>query len=391
VQVSVIGQGYVGLPLALEISKSGHVVNAIDKDEKLVEEISSGLSPILDVSDQDITSVINSGNYTIANSYASIASSEVVIICVPTPLDQDRNPDLTYLISAVTSIAKHMQSGVLIINESTVSPGTTRGIIKEILDTAGVDYDLGYSPERIDPANKKWNIANTPKLVSGTTPHATKRVASFYKSFLPTVIVGSSTEVIETAKLLENTFRLVNISFINEFAQFCAALKIDVREVIDAAATKPYGYMPFYPSVGIGGHCIPVDPLYLTSRAVEINAHLGISELAIKVNDNQPNFFAEIAKLRLGELNGKKILMVGISYKPNVSDIRESAAIKLIEELRKRGAIVNWHDNLVAIWNGESSSKLSNDYDLLIVANLHAGTDLRDIDESKILDTSGGY
>ena len=390
-KVSVIGQGYVGLPLALALANSGHNVSGIDLDQKLVEKIIGGKSPIIDISDQEISDALSSGNYSVSGEFDSVTNSEVVVICVPTPLDTEHRPDLSFLKAATNSVAKNLQSGTLIVNESTVSPGTTRGLIKEILDTAGVDYDLAYSPERIDPANKKWKVTNTPKLVAGLTPVASERAASFYRTFVESVKVGSSPEVIETAKLLENSFRLVNISFINEIAQFCAALKIDVREVVDAAATKPYGFMPFYPSVGVGGHCIPVDPSYLVAKAKELGAPTRFIDLANDVNRSLASYFAGIAAGILGGLQNKTILVVGIAYKPEVSDVRETPAAGLISELRSKGADVAWHDDLVKEWNGEKSALLSPNYDLVVLANPHSGTDLSVLTSAKVLNTRGGY
>ena len=390
-KVSVIGQGYVGLPLALALNQSGHDVRGIDLDQKLVEKIIAGKSPIIDISDQEISDALSSGNYSVSGEFDSVTNSEVVVICVPTPLDTEHRPDLSFLRAATNSVAKNLQKGTLVINESTVSPGTTRGLIKETLDRAGVDFDLAYSPERIDPANKKWKVTNTPKLVAGLTPAATERAAAFYETFVETVKTGSSPEVIETAKLLENSFRLINISFINEMAQFCAALKIDVREVVDAAATKPYGFMPFYPSAGVGGHCIPVDPAYLVAKAEELGAPTRFIDLANDVNRSLASYFTGIAAGILGGLQNKKILVVGVAYKPDVSDVRETPAKELIAELRSKGAEVAWHDDLVKEWNGEKSAPLSPNYDLVVLVNPHSGTDLSVLSSAKVLNTRGGY
>ena len=252
-------------------------------------------------------------------------------------------------------------------------------------------YDLAYSPERIDPANKTWKVTNTPKLVAGLTPKATDRAATFYRTFVETVKTGSSPEVIETAKLLENSFRLINISFINEIAQFCSALKIDVREVVDAAATKPYGFMPFYPSAGVGGHCIPVDPSYLVAKAREIGAPTSFINLANDLNRSLPTYFTGVASGILGGLKNKKILVVGVAYKPEVSDVRETPVAGLIRELRSKGAEVAWHDDLVKDWNGEESVALTANYDLVILANPHSGTDLSLLNSTRVLNTRGGY
>ena len=388
-KISIIGQGYVGLPLAIAAASAGHEVVGIDRNSHLVKKLQSGASPIADVNNQHILNVLKSGKYVVADDFLSVASSEIVIICVPTPLNDAHKPDLSYLTSALTSVASILNPGTLVINESTVSPGTTRGLIAGILDNAGVAYHLAYSPERIDPANKIWNVRTTPKLVAGITEQATQEAAKFYQSFVQTVITSTSPEIIESAKLLENSFRLINISFINEFAQFCSAMKIDVLEVIAAASTKPYGFMPFYPSVGVGGHCIPVDPLYLVTKAEELGVPMTLISLANEINDSQATYFTAVASHRLKGLRDKKILLVGIAYKPDVSDIRESASVKLIESLRAQGALVLWNDDLVLEWNGENSTPISSNYDLVILANPHTGTDLAPICNVPLLDTRG--
>ena len=390
-RVSIIGQGYVGLPLAMAVAQAGHEVVGIDLDQSLIEKLKVGKSPIVDVTDDQITSAIKTGRYSLANNFGAVETSDVVVICVPTPLDSVNKPDFSFLIRALNSIVDHLQANALIINESTISPGTTRGLIKETLDKAGIPYELAYSPERIDPANKKWTVINTPKLVAGLTPTATERAVAFYKTFVESVTTGSSPEVIETAKLLENSFRLVNISFINEIAQFCAAMNIDVREVVDAAATKPYGFMPFYPGAGVGGHCIPVDPSYLVSKAQEICAPTRFIDLANELNRSLASYFTGVASGILGGLTGKKILVVGVAYKPEVADVRETPAEALIHELRAKGAKVSWHDELVQDWNGEKSVGLSSDFDLAILVNPHSNTNMFALGSTRILNTRGGY
>jgi UDP-N-acetyl-D-glucosamine dehydrogenase len=391
VKVSVVGQGYVGLPLAVAVAKAGHDVLGIDLELSRIEKLKNGISPIGDLTDQQIAGVLKSKKYSVSSDFESMGDAEIVIICVPTPLNSERKPDLSLLVNALTSIAKHMNKDVLIINESTVSPGTTRGLIKETLDKAGVPYELAYSPERIDPANKQWTVTNTPKLVAGLTPAATERAVAFYKTFVDSVTVGSSPEVIETAKLLENSFRLVNISFVNEIAQFCSAMGLDVREVVDAAATKPYGFMPFYPGAGVGGHCISVDPSYLVSKAQELGVPTRFIDLANDLNQSLATYFAGVATGILGELKGKKIVVVGVAYKPEVADVRETPAEGLIKELRSKGADVKWHDDLIQEWNGEKSVALSADFDLAILANPHSNTDLKALGTTRILNTRGGY
>ena len=390
-RVVVVGQGYVGLPLAIAAAKSGHFVTGIDTNIKLVEMLSGGRSTISDVSNHDIASTQVSGHYSISSDFAVIADAEIIIICVPTPLDKKRQPDLSYLENALKAVGRHLAPNTLVINESTIAPGTTRKVVAPILEESGIPFELAYSPERIDPANPKWNVTNTPKLVAGLTDAATKRAEEFYKTFISEVGTGSSLEVIETAKLLENSFRLINISFINELAQICAQLNIDVREVIDAAATKPYGFMPFYPSAGVGGHCIPVDPVYLAAKANELGTPSRFIELAQEINLQIPDYFVGVATRLLGSLAGKKILVVGVAYKPNVADTRETPAEGLIETLRRAGADVEWHDDLVQEWNSETSTPLSDSFDLAILVNPHSDTDFSLLGSTPVLNTRGGY
>jgi UDP-N-acetyl-D-glucosamine dehydrogenase len=388
-KVSIVGQGYVGLPLAIATVQAGCDVVGIDLDARLTEKLASGKSPIGDLSDSQIMAALKTERYSLANGFSSVKNSDVVVICVPTPLDEARKPDLSYLIGAVNSIASHLNPHSLIINESTVSPGTTRGLIKSILDTRGIPYDLAYSPERVDPSNNRWNVTNTPKLIAGIDSKSLERAASFYRIFVNEVVEGPSLETIESAKLLENSFRLINISFINEFAQFCSKLQIDVREVISAASTKPFGFMPFLPSGGIGGHCIPIDPLYLSSKAKEMGVSTKFIDLASDFNQTLPRYFVDAAIQALGKLEHKKILVIGIAYKPNVSDVRETPATRLILELRNELAEVFWNDDLVKEWNNEVSSPITDGYDLAILLNPHDGTDLSLLGSVRILDTRG--
>ena len=388
-KISIVGQGYVGLPLAIAAASAGHNVTGIDLNPALIEKLQSGLSPIGDLMNDEIAQALASGNYSPTSRFDSISQSEIVLICVPTPLNDSREPDYQFVVSAASSIASQLQPGTLVINESTVSPGATRELVGKVLDKSGVTYELAYSPERIDPANKKWGVTNTPKLVAGITQSASSRAQKFYESFISSVIVGTSPEVIEAAKLLENSFRLINISFINEFAQFCDAMEIDVREVISAASTKPYGFLPFYPGSGVGGHCIPVDPTYLASKAKEIGAPTKFIDLANELNQSLASYFASRAAQMVSGLKNKKILVVGIAYKPDVADIRESPVIELIKELRAEGAQVDWHDDLVSEWNGEKSHSLNSGFDLVVIANPHSGTNLSQLGSTPTLDTRG--
>jgi UDP-N-acetyl-D-glucosamine dehydrogenase len=280
---------------------------------------------------------------------------------------------------------------MLVIIESTISPGTTRKLLLPILvETSGLsekEFHLAYSPERIDPLNKEWNIKNTPKLVAGLTDQAAKLAQEFYSKFVDQVVICPTVEVAETAKLLENSYRLVNISFINELSIFCQKMAIDINEVVKAAATKPYGFMPFYPSVGVGGHCIPVDPIYLSEAAKSAGAGSRFIDLADEINQAMPSYFVERAKQIIDGVKSKKILVIGLSYKPNVADVRESPVISLIEQLRKSGAEVFWHDELVKSWNGQESTPISSDFDLAIIATPHDYLELSALKDVPILNT----
>jgi UDP-N-acetyl-D-glucosamine dehydrogenase len=393
VNVSVIGQGYVGLPLALAAYESGFNVLGVDVNEKKISTIRAKKSPIEDVSDELISVAINSGKYSVSSNFQNVSLSNVVLICVPTPLDTLHKPDLSILTSAIESVAVQISTGTLLIIESTIEPGTTRKVLIPILEKVskvGLDeIDIAYSPERIDPTNKKWTIRNTPKLVAGFTPKAAMRAKDFYSKFIDQVDICESLEVAETAKLLENTFRLVNISFINEIAMFCQKIGIDINEVIKAASTKPYGFMPFFPSVGVGGHCIPVDPLYLAEAARAVGATTKFIDLADEINLGMPNYFVGRASEMLGGLKDKRVLVIGVSYKPNVADVRETPVEALISGLKKSGAVVSWHDDLVKNWNSESSVALGNGFDLAILATPHDYLDLSLLGNVPILNTRG--
>lgn len=383
-KVAVIGQGYVGLPLALAAAEVGYQVVGIDSDPVRVESLNAGRSPIGDITDLYLQG--QSIYYKATTDFSEIADADVVVLCLPTPLDSNGEPDHSILLAGATAAAEHIGPGALVINESTVSPGFTRDNLAPLF--AG--RDVAYSPERIDPANKSWNIKNTPKLVAGISDMACDRAVDFYSKFVTTLTSYSSIEVVETAKLLENSFRLVNISFINEIAEFCSAMEIDIREVIAAAATKPYGFMPFFPSAGVGGHCIPVDPQYLASKAREIGASTRFIDLATKVNLERPSYFVGVASGILGSLTSKKIVVIGVAYKPNVADVRETPAESLISLLRSASADVVWHDHLVGQWNGEVSAALSAGYDLAVLVNPHDGTDLDALGSIPVIDTRGG-
>ena len=389
--ITVVGQGYVGLPLSIAACRSGYTVYGLDNDVEKINSLKQGKSIIEDVTDQEISTCIDSKKYMPTTDSAVIADSQVVLLCVPTPLSSDHKPDLTALMSAITTVGKNLKGGTLVIIESTIEPGTCRNkLIPILLNESGLkisDFELAYSPERIDPTNKNWGITNTTKLVAGLTDSATNNTEKFYGKFIDSIVKCSSVEIAETAKLLENSFRLVNISFINELAMFCQKINIDISEVITAAATKPYGFMPFYPSVGVGGHCIPVDPIYLANAAKTAGTPSRFIELADRVNQEMPEYFVGRAEEILGGLMHKKVLVIGVSYKPNVADVRESPVEALIRGLKLKGAQVSWHDDLVKKWNSEKSVALGSNFDLAIIATPHDYLDLTKIGKVPILNT----
>jgi UDP-N-acetyl-D-glucosamine dehydrogenase len=392
-KVAVIGLGYVGLPLAIASANSGHETIGIDLNQDKINLIKQGRSPVEDISDEQISNLIESKLFSVSLDYRKICDADVILICVPTPLNNDRNPELSHLNAAAVAIAEQIKKGALVILESTVAPGTTRNILAPIImkysGYTDTEFNLAFSPERIDPMNKTWNLENTPKLVAGFTSAAQIDAEKFYSKFVKNIIKCESIEIAETAKLLENSFRLINISFINEILIFCEKLNIDINEVIKAASTKPYGFMPFYPSIGVGGHCIPVDPLYLANKASEIGAPIRFIDLADQINQEMPRYFIGRSEEKIGGLKGKKVLVIGVSYKPNVADVRETPVEALILGLKDKGAEVFWHDDLVKEWNGEKSVALSDKYDLAILATPHAYLDLTKLGDVPILNTRG--
>lgn len=392
-QITVVGQGYVGLPLAIAAADAGFKVFGLDLNQERITLLSRGISIIEDLNDEAILRNLKSKNYEPTTNPKTINQSEIVLICVPTPITNDNKPDLEALISATTTVGRNLKAETLVIVESTIEPGTCRNILLPIMLKESSlklgEFEIAYSPERIDPTNKKWGISNTPKLVAGLTDNATKRAEEFYEKFIESIIICSSLEIAETAKLLENTFRLVNISFINELAIFCHKMGIDITEVISAAATKPYGFMPFYPSIGAGGHCIPVDPIYLASAAKAVGASTRFIDLADQINQEIPSYFVDRAVEKIGGLESKKVIVVGVSYKPNVADVRQSPVLALISKLKQKGAVVSWHDDLVKEWKGEKSVALSSVFDLAIIATPHDYLDLTKLGNVPILNTRG--
>lgn len=357
-KVVVIGQGYVGLPLAQEASRAGLTVVGLDLSPRIVDGLNAGISHIDDLSNDDIAEMLKNG-YTATSDATTIADADYVVICVPTPLGQDGNPDLTPVEKASASIAQHLTAGTTVILESTTYPGTTdtlvAGIINEAGHTLGEDYYLAFSPERIDPGNPVYGLKNTPKVVGGVTPESTEKAVALYSQFIDTVVPVRGAREAETAKLLENTYRHINIALVNEMAKFCHDLDIDLWDVIDAAATKPFGFQAFYPGPGVGGHCIPIDPNYLS---YEVKRSLGYPfrfvELAQEINLSMPKYISERVMEMLNEekksLNGAKVLLLGVTYKANISDQRESPAVPVAAELAKRGAVLSYNDPYVENW-----------------------------------------
>jgi UDP-N-acetyl-D-glucosamine dehydrogenase len=373
-RVAIIGQGYVGLTIAVGAAGAGHSVIGFDVNEGLVDQLNAGKSHIEGITDKDLGSFIASGSYAASADASVLDGSDVIVIAVPTPLDAQRNPDLSYVHAAAELIQYNVISPALIVNESTSYPGTLRNEIAARI--TGVDHLYASSPERVDPGNTQWGTKNTPRLIGGLTPTAVAKAREFYGSFCDSIIEVSSPEVAEAAKIFENTFRQVNIALVNEFAQISDALGISSREVIEAAATKPYGFMPFNPGPGVGGHCIPVDPSYLAHVANQVGVPATFIKRANEVNLAMPAYVVKrVIAGSGGSIKGKKIVVVGVSYKSNVADIRETPAAVVIDLLREQGAAVTWHDDLVGSWRGESSSPIAG-ADIAVVVTKHDGVDL---------------
>jgi len=391
--VAVVGQGYVGLPLALAAAKAGFIVIGLDNNSDKILNLQNFISGIEGVASDELKKISSQGNYFATVDFSKLADAKIILICVPTPLGENGKPDLKFLITATTHVARNISRGTLVIVESTVAPGTIRNtiapLIKNVSKFEDQDFKVAFSPERVDPLNKTWGIENTPKLLSALSEDGYRLAFDFYSKFVKTIIKCDSVEIAETAKLLENSFRLVNISLINEIAMFCRKMNIEISQVIEAAATKPFGFMPFFPSIGVGGHCIPVDPIYLLEKANQIHTPITMIERAATVNSELSQYFVQLAEMKLGSLIGKRILVIGISYKPNVRDVRESPAIKLIKELRSLGALVFWHDNLVQRWNEEVSTDLHENFDLAIVATNHEDLNLAKLGKVQKIDTRG--
>jgi UDP-N-acetyl-D-glucosamine dehydrogenase len=370
-RVAIIGQGYVGLTIAVGAAGAGHTVVGFDVNDGLVAQLSAGKSHIEGITDLDLAAFVAIGTYVASADPSVLDGCDVIVIAVPTPLDGDRNPDLSYVHAASDLISKYVKSPALIVNESTSYPGTLR---KEIAARiTGVEHLYASSPERVDPGNHKWGTKNTPRLIGGLTPTALEKAREFYGGFCDSIIEVLSPEIAEAAKIFENTFRQVNIALVNEFAQIADALGISGREVLDAAATKPYGFMPFNPGPGVGGHCIPVDPSYLAHVANEVGVPATFIKRANEVNLAMPAYVVKrVVAGNGGSVKDKRVVLVGVSYKSNVADTRETPAAAVVDLLRQEGAIVTWHDDLVGSWRGESSSPIAG-ADIAVVVTRHDG------------------
>ena len=354
-RVGVIGLGYVGLPLAVEFARAGFDVTGFDVDASKVTELNAGRSYILDVKNEEVADGVNAGRLRATTDMSKLADMDVVDICVPTPLRKTKDPDMSFVVSAAEQIAKYIHPGMLIVLESTTYPGTTAEVLQPMFEakglTVGKDFFLAFSPERVDPANEKYTTRNTPKVVGGTTPACSEVAVALYSSAVDTVVPVSSTQVAEMVKLLENTFRAVNIGMVNEIALMANRMNIDVWEVIDAAKTKPFGFMPFYPGPGLGGHCIPIDPFYLSWKARQTGFECRFIELAGHVNSSMPSYVVDRVSAALNTrkkaINGARIHLFGIAYKKDVSDMRESPALDILELLHRRGAELSYTDPYV--------------------------------------------
>jgi UDP-N-acetyl-D-glucosamine dehydrogenase len=398
--VAIVGAGYVGLPLARTFAEAGRSVVLVDVDRARVEQLNAGESYIEDVPTEVIAPLVEAGLVAATTDYEELREADAILVALPTPLSRQREPDLRIIVSAAEEIATRLRPGHLVVLESTTYPGTTRDQVKPILEagsglTAGVDFHLAFSPERVDPGRDDWTTRNVPKVVGGIDEASTAAASALYSSAVQNVHPVSSPEAAELTKLLENIFRSVNIALVNELAQLCERMGIDVWEVVDAAATKPFGFMSFTPGPGLGGHCIPVDPFYLTWKAREFGFYTEFIELAGKVNESMPYFCRSLVSQALNHarqrsLSGSRILILGVSYKPDISDTRESPAVKLIALLQKAGADVSYHDPHVASFSENgiamSSSPLEPAaYDCVVVVTNHSSIDYDKLVDDAVL------
>jgi UDP-N-acetyl-D-glucosamine dehydrogenase len=392
-KVAIIGQGYVGLTISAFAGEFFNVVG-FDNNPRIVNQLNRGNSHIEGVESITLQKWIKAGRYSATNVGSDIADADLVVIAVPTPLTSDRKPDLEFIDAACKTIGENIKNPILVINESTSFPGTLRNYIKPAIEKYSknkFEHLYAISPERVDPGRSDFNQKNTPRLYSGLTPEASEKTKAFYSKFCDKLVEVTSPEVAEAAKLFENTFRQVNIALVNEFAQIAHSLGISVYETLDAANTKPYGFMKFTPSAGVGGHCIPVDPTYLAAVAEEHGSPATFIRRANEVNLEMSKYVVDrVAADHGGSLAGMSVLVVGVAYKPNVADVRETSAELVIEHLRNRGAVVSWHDDVVGSWNGEISAPLSG-ADIAVVITKHDDVKVREILDSAtyVFDTTG--
>jgi UDP-N-acetyl-D-glucosamine dehydrogenase len=395
--IAVVGLGYVGLPLSLQFARSGAKVLGLDIDPVKIEALNAGRSFIKHISPESIAAAVGNKSFSASADFSRVSEVSAVIICVPTPLNKNREPDISYITETGKALAPHLKKGTLIVLESTTYPGTTDEDLRKVIEAgsgmkAGVDFHLAFSPEREDPGNPSSVVATIPKVVGGYTPACLKKAVELYSIAIKTLVPVSSCRVAEATKLLENTFRSVNIALVNELKVVYSAMGIDVWEVINAAKTKPFGFMAFYPGPGLGGHCIPIDPFYLTWKAREYGQHTRFIELAGEVNTGMPDYVvhrvADALNDRSKAIKGSRILILGLAYKPNVDDERESPSYVLMEMLQQRGAQVSYHDPYVPVvkptrehpqWAGIKSvpwdRETISSYDLVLLATNHASVD----------------
>jgi UDP-N-acetyl-D-glucosamine dehydrogenase len=382
-RIGVVGLGYVGLPLVVAFAEAGHDVVGVDVDQRMVAALNEGRSHIEDVPDETLQAI--SGRFQASARYADLAKVDAVIVAVPTPLTANREPDLGPLVGSGTALASVLQAGQLVVLESTTYPGTTRGRFAPLLEESGLaagrDFHLAFSPERIDPGRTDYTMRNTPKIVGGLTDECRRRAVALYEEVCEHVVPVSTPEAAELTKLLENIFRSVNIALVNELAILCDRMEIDVWEVVEAAATKPYGFMSFKPGPGMGGHCLPVDPFYLAWRAREFDMQTEFVELAGEVNQNMPYFCVERISRALNEqmkpVKGSRVALIGISYKPGVGDLRESPALRILRLLREQGAEVSYHDDFVPeLADFGLRSEWPEDPDCVAIVTAHPGLDI---------------
>jgi UDP-N-acetyl-D-glucosamine dehydrogenase len=391
-RVGIVGLGYVGLPLAVEFAKAGFEVTGIDVNEAKVAKVNAGESYIADIPVSVLASLVSSGCITATSDFGVISQLDTVNICVPTPLRKTKDPDMSYIVSACQQIAKYFHSGMLIILESTTYPGTTDEVVLPMLETGdlkvGRDFFLCFSPERVDPGNPKYQTANIPKVVGGTTPSCTEVGALFYAQALEKVVPVSSTQVAEMVKLLENTFRMINIGLVNEIAMMCGRMDINVWEVIEAAATKPFGFMPFFPGPGLGGHCIPIDPFYLSWKTKQAGIEARFIELAGYINGQMPLFVVDKVQNALNDhskaVKGSRIHVLGVAYKKDIDDVRESPALDIIQLLERRGGKMSYSDPHVPHIRFDGLELCSDEAalstaDCVVIVTDHSGVDYKSL------------